>query len=81
MIPLASSDSENSCDRVRAVHDYVQWILTDAEAALDAQAISWAIIPDMIARHALAIVDNMTCTGRSQLPLQTLCCDRTTVMS
>ena len=69
VIPLASSEAANGCDKVRAVHDYVAWIVSDSAAAEAAQGMSWAVIPDIISTQALATINNMTCTGRSGLRL------------
>ena len=89
VVPLDSTDVENSCSRVRAVQDYAVWILSNPQVEQVAEHLDWAIMPLKIAQQAVSIVKNMTCTTRQAaclLPrfgslreLNMLCRDNTTV--
>ena len=68
VIPLNSTDAQNSCARIRAVQDYATWILSDPQAAQIANGLQWAIMPVKISQEAVAIVSSMTCTTRSPEP-------------
>ena len=64
VVPLDSTDVENSCARVRAVQDYAVWILSNPQVEQVAERLDWAIMPLKIAQQAVSIVKNMTCTTR-----------------
>ena len=72
VVPLLSSEADNGCERVRAVHDYALWSLQDQAAASIARSLGWAVMPDVVGERAVSIVANMTCTGRSALAFQTI---------
>ncbi len=49
---------------MKAVQDYVAWILGSKEAASIARRLLWAEMPTKIAARALDILHNMTCIPR-----------------
>jgi hypothetical protein len=68
IVPLSSTDADDSCERVRAVHDYTLWTLLDPRAAAIARGLAWAVMPQIISEREAAIVASMNCTGRSWRP-------------
>eukprot|EP00292_Cryptomonas_paramecium_P004582 CAMPEP_0113710804 /NCGR_PEP_ID=MMETSP0038_2-20120614/30374_1 /TAXON_ID=2898 /ORGANISM="Cryptomonas paramecium" /LENGTH=851 /DNA_ID=CAMNT_0000636929 /DNA_START=237 /DNA_END=2788 /DNA_ORIENTATION=+ /assembly_acc=CAM_ASM_000170 len=64
VIPINSTDDENDCGRIAGLQRYVQWILTNQNAASIAQGLQWAIMPNVIASRAVAILSAMSCVGR-----------------
>jgi hypothetical protein len=53
---------------MRAVQDYVGWILGSPEAASIARGLLWAAMPGRVAALAADVLRNMTCTPRSEPP-------------
>ena len=62
---LQNTGANKGCERAKAVHEYALWVLRDPSAADIARSLGWAVMPDAVGQRAAAIVNNMTCTGRS----------------
>ena len=60
-----NADANGGCERMKAVQDYVAWILGSKDAASIARGLLWAEMPVKIAARALDILRNMTCVPRS----------------
>eukprot|EP00961_Rhodomonas_salina_P060153 807691-Rhodomonas_salina.3 len=69
LVPLNATEAEDGCDEMKALYDYVRWLLTDELASSIAKELSFATMPNIIAEKALDILDNMKCTDRFNSPL------------
>ena len=64
IVPRVTDDIGDSCDRMKAVQDYAEWILTDSQVRTLATAAQWAQMPQKISKAARQIVLSMTCQAR-----------------
>ncbi len=55
------------CEQMKAVQDYVWWILASPQAASIAHGLLWAAMPEKIATLAVDILRSMACISRSSL--------------
>ncbi len=68
VVPLNSTDSENNCDRVRAVQGYAIWIFSDPQVRRIVETLKWAVMPVKISEMAENIVNEMACARRAVHP-------------
>lgn len=64
IVPTLGSEAEDGCANMRAVYDYVQFIIEDEEASAIARDLGFAPLPTTVRKDTKAVLDQMTCMDR-----------------
>ena len=62
MLPF-QSDERHNCEKVRLVHDYTKWILTNEKARAIASEEYFAVVPDFVTEHLIKELKKMECNS------------------
>ena len=76
MLPLKGSMDQNQCGEMKAVYQYVSWILTYGDVQRLANSLQWATMSLKISQACSNILAHMVCTRYVCFPHRTIHCQK-----